>query len=62
MSKRKLQDIDRYLRTWQGQVEQAVSQYKPIKIGDAEVDPLNAKPLVDRLVADLHTIVDGVAK
>lgn len=54
---RKLADIERYLRTWQGQISNMTGD---LVVDGVKLDSSVLKPFINKVYSDVKTIVDGV--
>ena len=59
MSNKKANDIERYLRTWHGQIHVAHSKKEPVIIGNRACDSEVLKLLIDDVYATVLKIVDS---
>lgn len=59
MSNKKANDIERYLRTWHGQIHVAYAKKEPVVIGNRACDSEALKLLIDDLYETVLKIVDS---
>ena len=56
---RKLAAIERYLRSWSGQIKVASEHSAQVNVDGVEVPASTVKPLVDKIYTEVTQIIDS---
>ena len=55
---KKINNIERYLRAWSGQIKQASEAGGKITVSGNEIDAAIVKPLIDKIYTEVAQIID----
>ena len=55
---KKLNDIERYLRAWSGQIKQASEAGNVVGVDGTEIDAKTVRPLMDKIYTEVTQIID----